>query len=93
MSKSIKFSDLQALPEDQRNLVLANLIKETQKPVTQEDLDVVNKTISMFETKYNMVSSELVRKVTQGEIKATWEIHQWLMQIHRRDHLLGRQSI
>lgn len=84
--KSIRLSDLAALPEAEQNKQLAELTRGCFEPLNG-DAEDLNRRIAHYETRYEMSSATMLKLYDEQKLRETEDICAWLMLIRLRERL------
>ena len=83
MAYTIKTADLANMTERERAVVLTELTESANGPRNGQAV-VIDARIRKFESRYEMSSEELLRRLHSGEIAETAEVSQWLFWLNTR---------
>lgn len=89
MEYSVRLADLQALSPTAQDSALRELTKVALAPVNGQAV-TVDARISAFESRYEMSSEELVRRLKDHEVEETADYVSWLFWIRLRDSGVSR---
>jgi molybdenum-dependent DNA-binding transcriptional regulator ModE len=85
MTYGIRGSDLAKLTEPERNVMLEHLVRHARSGGSATGRAVLQAKIRALECRYEMTSSEMLKKFRAREIRETAEISKWLFLISVRD--------
>lgn len=85
MAYDLKMSDLAAMTEHEVGTVLLELEREATAPRNGQ-LAMLNARIRELETRYEMPSDEMLRRLEGGQIKETADIARWLYLLDAREN-------
>lgn len=91
MKRSVKASELNRLPSSEQEAVLRDLVEVVRSKPNGELKDLDSRIVA-YEVKHGMSSEQLRRELSQGRMKESWEICQWLMLLDQRDLLGARKA-
>lgn len=81
MARTVSFAELrEATPEKRKNL-LDGLVEEARRPANGKAREIEER-IAEFERVYEMPSDEMIREVSEGNLRETDEISSWLMLVN-----------
>ncbi len=85
MGYSIKASDLAAMSESERAIVLDELCAAANRPLNGQAA-VMDARIREYEQRYEMSSRELLERLAAGVVHETADISRWLFWLDTRAH-------
>lgn len=86
MIRSVRISDLGKMEPNKRSRVLDTLVRATQGPPNGEVAQLTER-IRRFETDYGMSSQSMRSALSDGSLRETTEICEWLMLLGMRDRI------
>ena len=85
MTQGMRLSDLAKLAEPEQQMVIAGLARIAKAGGSPAARAIMRSKIRVFESRYEMTSSEMLKKFRAGEIRETADISKWLFLISVRD--------
>ncbi len=87
--EGIKISELFTCPPEEQNLQVDQLLQAALHPTKaqqRQQQEKIDCRIKKFEGRYEMSSSTMRQKLSQGQIKETADICSWLMLLKAREN-------